>query len=322
MKIVITGISGFVGQALYPILLRDNHSLIAAVRSQNEDIDQRIRQFQIEGINNMCDWKDHLEGVDVIVHCAARVHLMEDFATNPLESYRDVNTYGTLNLAKKAAEAGVKRFVFISSIKASGESTELNRPLTADNGTLPTDPYGLSKYEAEIGLRQISQKTGMEVVIIRPPLVYGAGVKANFAALLKLVKKGFPLPFALVNSNRRSMVSVYNLVDLIVNCISNPKASNQMFLVSDDEDLSTAGLIKHMAIAMGRSSRLLPVPMWLFQVVGKLTGKSNVVDRLVGSLQVDITYTKDTLGWKPPFSVSESMKFTVQSECIDSLQIL
>ncbi len=238
------------------------------------------------------------------------VHVMNDSSSNPLEDFREVNTHGTLNLAQQAADAGVKRFIFISSIKVNGESTELGLPFKSDDHFIPTDPYGLSKYEAEVGLRKIAEKTGMEVVIIRPPLVYGPGVKANFAAMMKWVNKGLPLPFGGIKNNKRSLVSVDNLVDLIITCIDHPKAVNQTFLVSDDEDLSTSQLLSNMASALNVPNRLLPIPASWLSLVAKLLGKPAIAQRLCGSLQVDISKTKKLLNWRPPYSTAECMKKT------------
>lgn len=313
MEIVLTGMSGFVGQALLPRLLNNENNIRAAVRSRNKRLDRKISLFTIDNICKNQNWKNIVTGADIVIHCAARVHVMNDSASNRLNEFREVNTYGTLKLAQQAADAGVKRFIFISSIKVNGESTALGFPFKPDDTFIPTDPYGLSKYEAEIGLHKIAKETGMEVVIIRPTLVYGPGVKANFASLLNLVSKGLPLPFGCITNNKRSLVSVNNLVDLIVTCIDHPKAVNQVFLVSDDNDLSTASMVEHMSQALGKSNRLIPIPLWCYHLLGKLCGKQDVVNRLLGSLQVDISHTKEVLGWVPPQSVEDGFQETVKA---------
>ncbi|GIU08562.1 UDP-glucose 4-epimerase family protein [Shewanella morhuae] len=313
MEIVLTGMSGFVGQALLPRLLNKENNIRAAVRSLNKTLDGQISQFSIDNICKNQNWKNIVTGADIVIHCAARVHVMDDSASNPLDEFREVNTYGTLNLAQQAADAGVKRFIFISSIKVNGESTELGFPFKPDDNFIPIDPYGLSKHEAEIGLHKISEETGMEVVIIRPTLVYGPDVKANFASLLNLVSKGLPLPFGCITTNKRSLVSVTNLADLIMTCIEHPKAGNQVFLVSDDNDVSTASLVREMSKGLGKPSRMLPVPLWCYSVAGKLFNKQDVVSRLLGSLQVDISHTKETLGWAPPQTIEQGFKETADS---------
>lgn len=259
------------------------------------------------------DYKSVLYGVKTIIHCAARVHVMGLDLNNPLAAYRNVNTLGTLNLAFQAAGAGVKRFIFISSIKVNGESTSLDSPFTAADNHNAQDPYGISKSEAERLLFELGHKTGMEIVIIRPPLVYGPGVKANFSSLMNLVSKGIPLPFGCINQNKRSLVSVDNLVDLIITCIEHPKAANQVFLVSDDHDVSTSEMVRKMAKALDKPTWQLPIPVWCYKFVGKIFNKSDVVDRLTGSLQVDISHTKETLGWKPPQTLKEGFKQTAQA---------
>jgi len=232
---------------------------------------------------------------------------MKEEVTDPLAEYRRVNVDGTLNLARYAVEAGVKRFVFISSIKVNGEQIAPGRPFTCDDTPTPKDPYAISKLEAEQGLQQIALETGMEVVIIRPPLVYGPGVKGNFASMIKLVEKGLPLPFGAID-NRRSLVGLDNLVDLIITCIDHPNAANQVFLVSDGEDLSTSGLLRRVAKAMGKPSRLIPVPAGLLQLGATVLGKKAIGQRLLGSLQVDISSTRERLDWTPPVSVDEGLR--------------
>lgn len=238
---------------------------------------------------------------------------MDDASNNPLDDYRDVNVRGTLNLARQAVDAGVKRFIFISSIKVNGESTQLGKPFRFDDQRSPEDFYGQSKSEAEEQLLQLAKETSLEVVIIRPTLVYGPGVKANFASLLNLVSKGLPLPFRCIKDNKRSLVSVDNLVDLIVTCIDHPKAINQVFLVSDDNDVSTNEMVQQMAKALDKSQWQLPIPTACYRLVGKVLGKEDVINRLLGSLQVDITHTKDTLGWKPPQTLEDGFKQTADA---------
>jgi nucleoside-diphosphate-sugar epimerase len=232
---------------------------------------------------------------------------MDDKAADPLAAFREVNVNGTMNLARQAATAGVKRFVFISSVKVNGEATEPGSPFTEADTPHPQDAYGQSKHEAEQGLRQVSQETGMEVVIIRPPLVYGPGVKANFASLMRAVKRGWSLPLGAVH-NQRSLVAIDNLVDFIVTCISHPQAANQTFFVSDGHDLSTTDLIRRMALAADVPSRLIPVPMWALRAVGALIGKGDVVQRLCGNLQINISKSQSLLGWAPPVSIEEGLR--------------
>ncbi|HAS8160476.1 TPA: SDR family oxidoreductase [Vibrio vulnificus] len=270
-------------------------------------------QFFELDIGSNTDYSAALIDVDVIVHLAARVHVMNDSVISPLEEYREVNTRGTVNLARQAALEGVKRFVFVSSIKVNGESTSQNSPFTSADKYAPQDDYGLSKSEAEQQLFKIGKETGMEIVVIRPTLVYGPRVKANFASLMNLVSKGIPLPFGCINNNKRSLVSLDNLVDLIVTCIDHPKAANQVFLISDDHDVSTSEMVNYMAQALGKPLWQLPVPLWCYNLAGKLFNKSHVVDRLTGSLQVDITHTKETLGWTPPQSLQEGFKQTAEA---------
>jgi UDP-glucose 4-epimerase len=311
--ILLTGGSGFLGRALLTALVNENVSGLGRQKPSSLS----ASSFYQSEINADTDFSVAVKDTKVIIHCAARVHVMEDDSSSPLKDFREVNTYGTLNLAQQAADSGVKRFIFISSIKVNGESTELGLPFKVDDVFIPTDPYGLSKYEAEIGLRKIAEKTGMEVVIIRPPLVYGPGVKANFAALLNLVNKGYPLPFGMIDSNKRSMVYIANLVDLIINCIHNPNASSQTFMVSDEHDLSTRELIYQMSKGLNKKSVQLFVPVWCYRFVGKLFGKSDVIDRLVGTLQVDIAHTKSVLNWTPPYTLEQGMDATAKAFSVE-----
>jgi len=306
LKVAVSGSTGFVGSYLLESLY--GFDCIAIGRRKPRGLDSSHFFDASIGVNT--DYSAALTNVDVIIHCAARVHVMNDLAENPLEAFREVNTFGTLNLAQQAAESGAKRFIYISSIKVNGEETQLDHPFTAFDQRSPEDAYGQSKSEAEEQLLKLANETGMEVVIIRPPLVYGPGVKANFASLMKLVSKGVPLPFGLIKSNRRSLVSVINLVDLVVTCINHPKAANQVFLVSDNHDLSTAEMVWLMANGLGVGSRMLPVPTFFFSLLGRLFKKEDVINRLIGNLQVDITHTKQQLGWQPPQKVEDAFRET------------
>ncbi len=309
--ILVTGSSGFVGSALVDELAQLGIAVRACYRTDKNR--SRVNIDVVAGIDLLStnDLKPILSGVSVIVHTAARVHVMQERSDNPLKAFRRMNVDATLRLARQAAESGVKRFVYISSIKVNGEQTLIGQKFTADMVPNPSDAYGISKLEAEKGLLSIAKETGIEVVIIRPPLVYGPGVKANFAKLMTWVARGVPLPFASVDENRRSMVGLDNLVSLLILCTSHASAANQVFLVSDDDDLSTAGLIYAMGDALGRSVYLLPIPKKYLSWVAKAFGMGSFAERLLGNLQVDITKTKELLNWRPPFTVAEELKKTV-----------
>lgn len=304
-RILVTGSNGFVGEALFNYLQEvEQYHVSGSVRTADV---ARENLFTVSELSENTDWFDALKGQHVVVHVAARAHVMDDSVGEPLAEYRRVNVAGTLNLARQAASAGVRRFIFISSIKVNGESTTIGSPFQHLDKAMPKDPYGISKSEAESGLWQINKESGMEIVIIRPPLVYGPGVKANFLSMMKLVSKNYPLPLGAI-CNRRSMVALDNLINLISTCINHPKAANQTFLVSDDHDISTTKLLEMMTQAAGKSPRLLPVPMSWLRLAGKLTGKQAVIERLCGNLQIDISHTKTTLGWQPPISLEEGVK--------------
>ena len=230
-----------------------------------------------------------------------------------MAAFRSVNVEGTANLARQAAAKGVKRFIFLSSVKVNGEFTETGQPFTADDAPLPKDPYGVSKYEAETLLQKIATETGIEVVIIRPPLVYGPGVKANFESMMRWLVRGVPLPLAAMTNNRRSLVALDNLVDLIAMCLSHPAAANQTFLVSDGEDLSSAQLLKRMGAAMGHPARLFYLPPALLKLGASVLNRPGIYQRLCGSLQLDIAKTRQVLGWTPPVSVDEGLRRTAES---------
>jgi UDP-glucose 4-epimerase len=309
-NILLTGYSGFVGTHLLNAL---NNSYTVSLLGRKVPQDKSLCFHQSE-LSEQSDFGQVLSDINTVIHCAARAHIMNDNAKNPLAEFRKVNTLATLNLAKQAVAGGVKRFIYISTIKVNGESTTVGTPYKASDNSAPIDPYGQSKAEAEQKLLALGKSSGMDIVIIRPPLVYGEGVKANFASLMNFVGKGLPLPFRSINSNKRSMVSVYNLVDLIVTCIKEPNAGNQIFLASDDDDLSTAEMVALMAKVQGKSNLALPVPVWFFNLVGKLLNKQDVVSRLTGTLQLDIEHTKNTLNWKPPYSVEHGFKLSVNNK--------
>lgn len=296
-EILLTGASGFVGNALVKALASENLNVLG-----RREVRGAFKTFFQADISGSTNYSAALDGIDVIIHSAARVHVMDENSTDPLAAFREVNTAGTLNLAQQAADSGVKRFIFISSIKVNGEKTFPGKPFQYDDKPMPEDAYGISKAEAEAGLRQIALKTGMEVVIIRPPLVYGPGVKANFAAIMSLAKKNLPLPLGAIN-NKRSLVAIDNLVSLVVTCVYHPKAANQIFLVSDDHDLSTTAMLRIMSEVNGKTAMLIPVPVKLLSLFGNMIGKQAIVERLCGDLQVNIEHTKNTLDWGPVIPV-------------------
>ncbi len=311
--ILLTGTTGFVGNALVSRLTAERwtNGVIAAVRKRNVSWPEGLRYVQVGDLLPTTDWSAALQGVDAVVHCAARVHVMQDDATDLLNAYREVNVDGTLNLARQAAQTGVRRFVFVSSIKVNGESTLPGRAFYGDDEPDPLDAYGISKMEAEQGLWKIAAQTGMDVVIVRPPLVYGPGVKANFASMMRWVSRGVPLPLGRIN-NARSMVALDNLVDLLVTCLKHPAAAGQTFLVSDGEDVSTTELLRRTARAMGKRALLLPVPASWLEIVAALLGKRAMAQRLCGSLQVNIDKTRSMLGWEPPLTLDQGLKKAVE----------
>lgn len=311
-KVLITGINGFVGKALGDKLVGKGFNVNGAVRSlRSIGFSDTIAKFVITDIDSKTDWQKALKDVEAVIHLAARVHVMKDTAIDALAEFRKVNVEGTLNLARQAVEAGVQRFIFISSIKVNGEGTLLGHPYIAEDQPAPVDSYGISKREAEDALRQLASETGMETVIIRSPLIYGPGVKANFQSMMRWLDKGIPLPLGAIH-NQRSLVALDNLIDLIVTCIHHPAAANQTFLAGDGEDLSTPELLQRMAAALGKKAWLVSVPELILMCGARLLGRLAIAQRLCGSLQVDISKARDLLDWKPPVSVDEALRKTAQ----------
>lgn len=295
-RLFLTGASGFIGKRIEHAA-RSRGFTIERARSASDG-----GQFDLQ---SAFDLRPRLRGVDTVIHTAARVHIMRDDAGDPLAAFRAMNVEGTLRLARQAAAAGVRRFVFLSSIKVNGEMTH-GTPFTASDTPAPQDPYGQSKLEAEAGLERLALETGMEVTIIRPPLVYGPDAKGNFATLVKWVRRGVPLPLSGLQ-NRRSLVAVDNLADLVLTTVQHPAAANKVFLVSDGEDFSTTDLLLRLGRACGTPARLFPLPPPVLETIARFAGKSAELQRLVGSLQIDMTATKDLLSWSPPLTPDEGL---------------
>ncbi len=323
MNILVSGGTGFVGRALVSHLRVNRHAVSALVREVSSSLERDVTQIDFgdlasladtdspitSGVKDVCDinkLRTALESTDAVVHTAARVHVMNDTADDPLNEFRKVNRDATLSLARLAAKSGVKRFIFLSTVKVNGESTYPGKPFSEQDSCDPTDPYGISKYEAEQCLIRIAKETGMEVVIIRPPLIYGPGVKGNFASMMRWVGKGVPLPLGAVD-NQRSLLALDNLISFITCCLDHPKAANEVFLLSDGEDVSTTELIEKLAQAQGKKARLLPIPVGLMSLAVSLLGKKAVTERLFGSLQVDISKARNLLGWSPTVTLDEAL---------------
>ena len=301
---MLTGASGFIGGSLLGVLTsKKKFSISISLRAHGYNY--RCPYFVVGELDYYTDWASALARQQVVIHTAARAHVINEKVADPMAEYRRVNVEGTLNLARQAAAAGVKRFIFISSIGVNGNIN--TRPFTASDQANPAEPYAQSKWEAEQALWRVQQETGMELVIIRPPLVYGPSAPGNFGSLVRWISKGIPLPLGAIH-NRRSLVGIDNLVDLIIRCIDHPAAANQVFLASDGEDLSTTELLHGVAKAMGRSARLIPVPSGMLRLGATLLGKQAMAQRLLGALQVDISKTCKLLDWKPPYTVEEGLK--------------
>lgn len=307
MRVLLTGATGFVGRHTVPLLAAHGHQVRAALRTAAEG---PWEPAVVGDIGPDTDWTTALAGMDAVIHMAARVHVMRDTASDPLAEFRRVNAAGTVRLAEQAAAAGVKRFVFLSSIKAMVDESRPT-PLDAAATPDPHSPYGVSKLEAERALAEIAARTGMEVAVIRPPLVYGPGAAGNMRALLKLVAAGLPLPLGGIR-NRRSLIYVGNLADAVVTVLEHPDAAGQTFLVQDGEPLSTADLVRAIAAALGRPARLVAVPQGLMALGATLTGTRAVFDRLAGTLTVDDGPIRDRLGWRPPHDLATGLRATAE----------
>lgn len=308
---MLTGVSGFVGAALLRRLQRGGYDVTVIARSPIAGLPDSVSQVLVSESWSVANFRSAFaEGVTTVVHLAARVHIMRDKTNEPLAEFRIVNRDATLNLARQAAAAGAKRFIYMSSVKVNGEATQSGRAFTEADIPAPLDAYGLSKYEAELGLSSLGEETGLAIVVIRPPLVYGPGVRGNFATLLNAVRRGWPLPLAAVH-NKRSLVALDNLLDFIAACLTHPDAANQTFLVGDGHDISTAQLVRELASAAGVPAHLFSVPVWALQGGAALVGKGEMIHRVCGNLQVDISKAQRLLHWKPPISVDEGLRRAV-----------
>lgn len=304
MKILVTGATGFIGEALVNELARCNINVIAAVRSEINNIPDGITKVKIKDI---CDigFSVLLSDVDVVVHCAAKTHISQESVSNPLIEFRKTNTLGTLNLAQHAAAAGVKRFIFLSSIGVSGNSTI--KPFLETDTPHPKGAYAISKYEAELSLLELAKTSNMEITIIRPPLAYGPNVSGNFKLLLNWMNKNIPLPFNSIK-NKRSFIALDNLVDFIILCIKHPSAGNETFLIADDESLSTTELLRRTSLLLGKNPILVSINSKLLEFFLNLLGKKDLARRLLGSLEVDIGKAKRLLNWSPIINVNEGLR--------------
>ena len=303
MNILVTGAGGFVGKVLCDTLLKKGHQVVGVYRN-DQNINVNVQPFIVSDINANVSWVEVLTGVDMVVHLAARAHIITDSAINPIDEFRQTNTTATLKLAHSALIAGVKRFIFISSIGVNGLNSV--QPFTENSVVNPSEPYAISKLEAEQGLIDISKCAAMDVVIVRPPLVFGINCPGNFLRLLNLINKNLPLPLGLIK-NRRSLINVINLTDFLAKCIDHQSAINQTFLIADEPSISTPELISVLAKGMGQSSLLLPMPESIVSSTARLFGKLNVYNKLCGTLEVDSTFSRKVLGWEQPISLLQGL---------------
>jgi nucleoside-diphosphate-sugar epimerase len=312
IRYLVTGANGFVGQRLCRKLVELGHPVKGVFRSAQAGPVSGVEPSAIGEIDGQTDWNGAFQGISVVIHLAARVHVMHDHASDPLAEFRRINTAGTERLARSAAAAGVQRLIYVSSIKVNGEETRNGHMYTEADAPDPQDAYAISKWEAECALHRVSRETGLEMVIVRPPVVYGPCVKGNFAQMLHMIKKGMPLPLASVRNNRRSLVYVGNLVDALIACSAHPAAAGQTYLVSDGEDVSTEALLRTLAAGMGEPARLFPCPLALLKAVAMALGKRAQAERLVGSLQVDSGKIRRQLNWVPPYTLQQGLQATAE----------
>ncbi|WP_018145916.1 NAD-dependent epimerase/dehydratase family protein [Thioalkalivibrio sp. AKL6] len=307
-RVLVTGASGFVGRGVMARLAGNGSGWVpvAGVRERRGLFGEEWALGPLEAFGGEVGLPG---GLEAVVHLAARAHVLDEPEADPMEAFRRVNVEGTLRLARQAADSGVRRFLFVSSVGVNGNVSR--RPFTERDAPVPQEPYAVSKYEAEVGLWDLAAKSGMEVVVIRPPLVYGPGAPGNFGSLLRWVDKGVPLPLGAVTENRRSLVALDNLVDLMVTCLEHPAAAGETFLVADGEDVSTAGLLRKVGDALERPARLVPVPVWMLRAGASALGKGEMARRLLGSLQVDASKAREVLAWTPPVSLDEGLRRAV-----------
>lgn len=310
VDLLVTGANGFVGRSVCAEANKRGLHVTGVVRSASQQF-AGIKTITVDEIGSETNWTASIVGIDVVIHLAARVHVMKDTSSDPLHEFRKVNTEGSEHLARSAAAMGVRRFVYVSSIKVNGEESGDESKFNEFDAPNPQDPYGVSKWESEQALHRIAQETGLEVVIVRPPLVYGAGVKGNFVQMLNVLAKGVPLPLASIQ-NLRSLIYVENLVDALILCATHPAAAGQTYLVSDGEDVSTPDLLRQLGIGIGCPARLFDCPLPLLKIAGRFAGKSEQVERLLGSLQVDNSKIRRELGWKPPYTLQQGLQETAQ----------
>lgn len=309
MKVMVTGASGFVGSHLVNFLAKkDDIFVVAMVRSQ-QDIPKKTNiEYRLAEIGPLGEINIFLEDIDIVIHAAGRAHIMKEKLSDPLEEYRRINTKGTISLARSSAQSGVKQFIFLSTIKVNGEANNNGESFSANDIPNPNDPYSLSKYEAELGLKKIASISKLSYTIIRPVIIYGPGVKGNLRSLIKLIKLKAPIPFKGLNKNKRSMVGLDNLVDLIYACIKHPNALNRVFLVSDNDDVSTVRLVELLESAAGRPPRLFYFPEKVLAFMAKVFGFTDSYKRISGTLRVDVKDTCESLHWSPPYSVEDEFK--------------